>query len=101
MFFSHSIFESATYVQHEFSSNRVVNYDHAGVGSGTFQSGGSSCLYTTGHLTYRAGWNEDSNGHLLAPPQLEIPFTSRYNSFKNKKRLFIIIELELKLIKNW
>lgn len=68
--------------RHEFSSNQVLTFSHAGVGSGTymcpFPEGSNkeiTCLYTSGVLVCRVGWGVDSGvhgggeGRILAPPE--------------------------------
>jgi len=68
--------------RHEFSSNQVLTFSHAGVGSGTymcpFPDGSNkeiTCLYTSGVLLCRVGWGVDSgvhgggDGRILAPPE--------------------------------
>ncbi|XP_021920038.1 coiled-coil and C2 domain-containing protein 2A isoform X3 [Zootermopsis nevadensis] len=67
---------------HEFSSNQVLTFSHAGVGCGTylcpFPEGSNkevTCLYTSGVLACRVAWGVDNNKHggrdgkILAPPE--------------------------------
>jgi hypothetical protein len=68
--------------RHEFSSNQVLTFSHAGVGSGTyfcpFPEGSNkevTCLYTSGVLACRLAWGVDNtereggSGRILAPPE--------------------------------
>ncbi|XP_033609176.1 coiled-coil and C2 domain-containing protein 2A isoform X2 [Cryptotermes secundus] len=68
--------------RHEFSSNQVLTFSHAGVGSGTyfcpFPEGSNkevTCFYTSGVLACRLGWGVESEEHqggggkILAPPE--------------------------------
>ncbi|XP_034250216.1 coiled-coil and C2 domain-containing protein 2A [Thrips palmi] len=71
--------KTAVLDHHEFSSDRIVSFSHAGVGSGTFISGSpgvNGCLYTSGVVCCRAGWGIDKEKNLiLAPQQKYLPPT--------------------------
>ena len=66
---------------HEFSSDRIVSFSHAGVGSGTFirgSNGTNGCLYTSGVVSCRAGWGIDKETKLvLAPQEKYLPSSDR------------------------
>ncbi|KAK3909758.1 Coiled-coil and C2 domain-containing protein 2A [Frankliniella fusca] len=64
--------KSTAMENHEFSSDRIVSFSHAGVGSGTFISGSpgmNGCLYTSGFISCRLGWGVDKDTKLILAPQ--------------------------------
>ncbi|PSN40991.1 hypothetical protein C0J52_10989 [Blattella germanica] len=79
---SETTLQNCSVEHHEFSSNQVISFSHAAVGSGSyicpFPEGSNkeqTCLNTSGVLTCRVGWGVDlvtygnAQEKILAPPE--------------------------------